>query len=73
MYVGPVEAFWRSFAVTLGKRWTTVAVVVGVVTVVLGIGATRVEFATGQDSYLNPDSRLRSTTASSRASSVVKP
>ena len=52
-----MEAFWRSFAVTLGKRWTTVAVVVGVVTVVLGIGATRVEFATGQDSYLNPDSQ----------------
>ena len=42
---------------TLGKRWSAVAVIVVAITVVLGIGATKVEFATGQDSYLNPDSQ----------------
>lgn len=53
-----MESFWRSFAVTLGKHWTTVAVIVGAITLLLGIGATKVEFATGQDSYLNSDSQI---------------
>jgi hypothetical protein len=53
-----MERFWRSIAVTLGKRWTTVTVVCGAITVLLvGFGASRLEFATGQDSYLNQDSQ----------------
>jgi uncharacterized protein len=53
-----MERFWRSLAVTLGKRWKVVAVVLGAITVLLvGVGATRIEFATGQDSYLNRDSQ----------------
>src|SRR3954471_12665564 len=45
-------------AVTLGKRAGTVAIVAAVVTVVLGFGITRLDFATGQDSYLNPDEEV---------------
>ncbi len=53
-----METFWRSLAVNLGKRWKVVAVSLGVITVLLGVGATKIQFATGQDSYLNPDSQV---------------
>ena len=53
-----MESFWRKAAIALGKHWTRVAVVVAVITIVLGIGATKIQFATGQDSYLNPDSQV---------------
>jgi predicted RND superfamily exporter protein len=53
-----MERFWRTIAVTLGKRWATVAVICGAITVLLGFGAARLEFATGQDSYLNQDSQI---------------
>jgi uncharacterized protein len=53
-----MESFWRSAAITLGKRWSVVAVVLVAITILLGVGATRVEFATGQDSYLNADSQI---------------
>ena len=53
-----MESFWRSVGVQLGKQWKFVLAIVVAITVVLGIGATRIEFATGQDSYLNPDSQI---------------
>ena len=53
-----MESFWRSAGVQLGKQWKIVLAVVVAITVVLAIGATRIEFATGQDSYLNPDSQI---------------
>ncbi len=53
-----MEQFWRNAGVQLGKQWKAVLAVVIVVTGVLGIGAARIEFATGQDSYLNPDSQI---------------
>lgn len=53
-----MEQFWRSTGIQLGKHWKVVAVVLAVVTAALSIGFTRVEFATGQDSYLNPDSQI---------------
>ncbi len=53
-----MESFWRSAGVQLGKHWKIVMAVVIAITVVLGIGATRIEFATGQDSYLNPESQI---------------
>jgi predicted RND superfamily exporter protein len=53
-----MESFWRWLGVALGKYWKIVAVVVTVITVILGIGARNIEFATGQDSYLNPDSQI---------------
>ena len=53
-----MESFWRSAGVQLGKHWKIVLTIVVAITIVLGIGATRIEFATGQDSYLNPDSQI---------------
>ena len=52
-----MERFWRSIAVNLGKYWWAVGLVVLALTGVLAIGATKIEFATGQDSYLNTDSQ----------------
>ncbi|CAE7537428.1 unnamed protein product, partial [Symbiodinium sp. KB8] len=48
----------RNAGVQLGKQWKLVVLALAVITVVLGIGLTRSEFATGQDSYLNPDSQV---------------
>ena len=53
-----MESFWRWLGVALGKYWKIVAAVVTVITVIFGIGARNIEFATGQDSYLNPDSQI---------------
>ncbi len=53
-----MERFWRRTGVALGKHWKIVAAVVVVITVVLGLGARQIEFATGQDSYLNPSSQV---------------
>ena len=53
-----MESFWRNAGVRLGKSWKIVMALVVVVTIVLGIGATKINFATGQDSYLNPDSQV---------------
>jgi hydrophobe/amphiphile efflux-3 (HAE3) family protein len=50
-----VHKFLASMAVTLGKRAPWVALIALLVTVALGFGATKLEFATGQDSYLNTD------------------
>jgi uncharacterized protein len=53
-----MERFWRWLGVALGKYWKFVMAVVVLITVVLGIAARNIEFATGQDSYLNPDSQI---------------
>ncbi len=53
-----MERFWRWLGVALGKHWKFVAAVVVVITVLLGFGARNIDFATGQDSYLNPDSQI---------------
>lgn len=53
-----MEQFWRSAGLQLGRQWKVVLAVVVVLTGVLTIGATQIEFATGQDSYLNPDSQI---------------
>jgi len=53
-----MEQFWRNTGVQLGKHWKAVVAVMVVITGVLMLGATRIEFATGQDSYLNPDSQI---------------
>ena len=52
-----MERFWRWIAVNLGKYWWAVGLVVLAITGVLAIGASKIEFATGQDSYLNTDSQ----------------
>jgi hypothetical protein len=52
-----MERFWRGVGVQLGKRWYAVLAAVIVITGVLSIGLSKLEFATGQDSYLNQDSQ----------------
>ena len=53
-----MERFWRATGIQLGKHWKLVAAVVVAITAVLAVGARNIEFATGQDSYLNPDSQI---------------
>ena len=48
-----MERFWRFIAVELGRRVGLVSVIGLLVTLILGFGITRLEFSTGQDSYLN--------------------
>ena len=53
-----MERFWRWLGFNLGRHWKIVVLLLVAVTVLLGIGATQIEFATGQDSYLNSDSQI---------------
>ncbi len=48
-----MQRFWSALAVYLGKHAGIVAIVGLLITMVLGYGTTKLEFATGQDSYLN--------------------
>lgn len=48
-----MHRFWSSLADNLGRRAGVVSIIGLVITIVLGAGITRLEFATGQDSYLN--------------------
>lgn len=53
-----MQRFWSWLAVELGKRAGIVAAVGLVLTGVLGFGITKLDFATDQDSYLNPDDQV---------------
>ena len=53
-----MQRFWSRLAVELGKRAGVVVVVGVLLTVVLGYGITKLDFATGQDSYLNKDEQV---------------
>ena len=48
-----MKKFWGTLAVQLGKRAGLVSIVGLLITLILGAGISRLEFATGQDSYLN--------------------
>ncbi|MFN8018802.1 MAG: MMPL family transporter [Acidimicrobiales bacterium] len=48
-----MKKFWSNLAVQLGKRAGLVAVIGLLITGILGFGITKLNFATGQDSYLN--------------------
>ncbi|MEY2459613.1 MAG: uncharacterized protein QOG30_1443, partial [Acidimicrobiaceae bacterium] len=48
-----MQRFWSNVAVQLGKRAGVVSVVGLLITVGLGLGIAKLDFATGQDSYLN--------------------
>lgn len=52
-----MESGWRAAGHHLGRRWPWVLGAAALITVVAVIGLARVEFATGQDSYLNQDSQ----------------
>ncbi|CAN5668027.1 hypothetical protein BH24ACT4_BH24ACT4_20250 [soil metagenome] len=53
-----MKNFWSRLAVELGRRAGLVAAVGLILTGVLGYGVTRLDFATGQDSYLNKDDKV---------------
>jgi hypothetical protein len=53
-----MQKLWASMAVNFGKRAPLVGAVVFIVTLVLGAGLSKLEFATGQDSYLNDDDEI---------------
>src|SRR6478609_8941368 len=53
-----MDRFWSWLAVGLGKRAGLVAVIGLLVTLILGLGITRLDFATGQDSYLNKSDQV---------------
>ena len=50
-----MHKYWSWLGLNLGKRAGVVSIVGLVITVALGAGITQLEFATGQDSYLNKD------------------
>ena len=53
-----MERFWRWLGVASAGTGRSSLLLLVAVTVLLGIGATQIEFATGQDSYLNSDSQI---------------
>ena len=53
-----MQRFWSRLAVELGKRAGLVSLVGLIVTLTLGYGITKLEFATGQDSYLNKSDQV---------------
>ena len=53
-----LQKFWRWLGLNLGKHWVVVLVVGGLTTIVLGYGATNLQFSTGQDSYLNKSDQV---------------
>ena len=53
-----MERFWSWLAVELGKRAGLVAVIGLLLTLIAGYGTTKLQFATGQDSYLNSSDQV---------------
>jgi len=53
-----MQRFWSWLAVNLGKHAVIVTAVLLGFTVLIGTGVTRLQFATGQDSYLNADDQV---------------
>jgi len=53
-----MERFWSSLGLQLGKKAGLVSLVGLLITLALGYGITQLEFATGQDSYLNDDDQV---------------
>lgn len=53
-----MQKFWGWLAVELGKRAGLITAIGLVVTAILGFGITKLEFATGQDSYLDSGSQI---------------
>jgi hydrophobe/amphiphile efflux-3 (HAE3) family protein len=53
-----VRKVWSWLGLNLGKHWVLVMVIGTITTVVLGFGITKLDFATGQDSYLNKSDQV---------------
>ena len=57
-HIPAMQRFWMWLGLELGRRAGLVAVIGLLVTLGLGAGISRLEFATGQDSYLNADEQV---------------
>ena len=53
-----MQKYWAWLGLNLGKHAGIVSIVGLLITIVLGFGITQLEFATGQDSYLNKDEEV---------------
>jgi hydrophobe/amphiphile efflux-3 (HAE3) family protein len=53
-----MQKFWSWLGLNLGKHWILVLTLGGVLTAGLGYGITKLEFSTGQDSYLNKSDQV---------------
>ena len=53
-----MRKFWSWLGLNLGKHWILVLTIGAVLTVGLGAGITKLEFSTGQDSYLNKSDQV---------------
>ncbi len=53
-----MQKFWSVLAVRLGQHAVAVVAVAAVITIALGFGIPKLQFATGQDSYLNDDEQV---------------
>lgn len=53
-----MQRFWSWLAVNLGKHAVVVTAVLAAFTILLGTGITKLQFATGQDSYLNANDQV---------------
>ena len=51
-----MEGIWTRFGQVVARRTVVVLIIVAVVTAVLAGGLSRLDFATGQDSYIDKDS-----------------
>ena len=69
---GLMRRTWVRIADGLTQRAGAVMAVALLVSVVLAFGATKLKFATGQDSYLNKTPRSPRTTAPTRTSSAAR-
>src|SRR4051794_14153816 len=54
----PVQRFWSTLAVQAGKHAGLVSVIGLLITLILGAGISKLQFATGQDSYLNKSDQV---------------
>jgi uncharacterized protein len=53
-----VHRLWDWLGLNLGRHWIIVMLVGAVTTIGLGFGATRLEFSTGQENYLNTSDQV---------------
>jgi len=53
-----VRRFWGWLGLNLGRHWIIALLIGTVTTVVLGFGATKLEFSTGQQNYLNKSDKV---------------
>ena len=53
-----MRKFWSWLGLNLGKHWIVVLTIGAVLTVGFGYGITKLEFSTGQDSYLNKSDQV---------------